>query len=66
MSTVKEEIFVGEKISYFSVQSVSYGNLISYSEIDQKKGKIRRDDRKVCKRGGRKFGMEINFVHFQL
>ena len=42
-------------------------NLISYSQIDQKKkGKARRDDRKACKPGGRKFGMEINFVRFQI
>ena len=29
-----------------------------------KRGKARRDNRKACKPGGRKFGMEINFVLF--
>ena len=40
-------------------------NLISYSQNDPQK-KNRWDDRKACKPGGRKFGMEINFVHFSI
>ena len=61
--TVKEENFAGEKFCTFFFQSHSYG-IYSYSRNDQKKVKTRGDDRKACKPGGRKFGMEINFVLF--
>ena len=39
-------------------------NLFVLSEWPKKKVKTRGDDRKACKPGGRKFGMEINFVLF--
>ena len=52
--------FRRRKISYFSIQNLSYG-IIKLT----KKGKTRSGDRKACKPGGRKFGMEINFVHLK-
>ena len=63
--TVKEEIFVSEKFRTFPSNSFRMEfNFVLWNW--PKKGKTRRGDRKACKPGGRKFGMEINFIHFQL
>ena len=61
--TVKEEIFVGGKFRTFPSKTFRMEFNFVLSEC-LKEVNTRRDDGKVCKPGGRKFGMEINFVLF--
>ena len=64
-TTEKEEIFVGENFRTFP--SKTFRMEFNFALWNwPKKGKSRRDDRKACKPGGRKFGMDINFVHFPI
>ena len=65
VNTVKEEIFVGEKFRTFPSQTFRMEFNFVLSNWP-KKVKTRSGDRKACKLGGRKFGMEINFVHFSI
>ena len=64
-NTVKEEIFVGEKIRTFRSKTFRMELNFVLSEW-LKEVKTRRDDWKVCKPGVRKFGMEINVVLFSI
>ena len=63
LSTVKEEIFVGEKFRTFPSKTLRMELNFVLSNWP-KTEKTRKDDRKACKPCGRNFGMEINFVHF--
>ena len=62
---VKEEISVGEKFCTFPSKTFRLEFNFVLSEW-LKEEKTRRDDRKVCKPRGRKFGMEINSVLFSI
>ena len=62
-STVKQEIFVGEKFRTFPFKTVRMEFNFVLSNWP-KKGKSRRDYWKACMPGWRKFGMEIIFVLF--
>ena len=64
-TTVKEELFVGENFRTFPSKTFRMGLNFVLSEW-LKEVKTRRDGRKVCKPGGRKFGMELisNFFLF--
>ena len=62
-STVKEEIFVGEKFHTFLSKTFRMEFKFIFS-VFPKLEKTIRDYLKDCKPGGRKFGMEINFVIF--
>ena len=64
-NTVKEEIFVGEKFRSFPFKTFRLELNFVLSEW-LKEVKSRRDDRKVCKPGGSKFGMESNFILFSI
>ena len=62
ITTVKEEIFVGKKFRTFPSKTVRMElNFVLSEWLKEVKT---RDDPKVCKPGGRKFGMENNFVLF--
>ena len=63
--TVKEEIFVGEKVRTFPLKTFRTEFNFLLAEW-RKRVKARRDDRKACKPGGRKFGMEFNSYFFQI
>ena len=63
--TVKEETFVGEKFRTYPSNTFRMEFKIVLSSWP-KNVKTRRDDRKACEPCGRKFGTEINFVHFSI
>ena len=59
--------FRRRKISYFSIPNLLHGIYFRTLKSKKKKQvKTARDDRMACKPGGRKFGMESNFVHFSI
>ena len=60
LATVKEEIFVGKKFRTFPSKTFRMEFFCTLKLT--KKVKPRRDDRKGCKPGGRKFGMEIKYI----
>ena len=65
IATVKEEIFVGEKFRTFPTKTFHIEFNFVLSNWPEKV-KTRSGDWKACKPDGRKFGMEINFVHFSI